>query len=169
MQKQTRVDRLPFPVLLPLVLILLIPIVELSVMVSVAGRIGVLTTVALVVLMSLVGAAVARRAGLGSLRRLQQALDAKRPPVAEVFDGFCVLLAGGLLVLPGFVTDIVGVILLLPPVRALLYKAVARRMERQAARRPTPGPRGVPVIEGEYEEIEPPAEPRAPRGGWGPR
>lgn len=166
MQKQTGVRRLPFPLLLGAALLLLVPIVELTVLVAVAGKIGVLTTVALVVLMSFVGAAVARRQGLGSLRRLQQAVQAGRPPVAEVFDGFCVLLGGGLLVLPGFVSDVAGAALLLPPVRALLYKAMAQREQRQSP--PDAGRRQVEVIEGEYEEIEQPGEPREPRGGWGP-
>jgi UPF0716 protein FxsA len=80
--------------------------------------------------------------------------------VRELFDGACVLAAGLLLILPGFLSDIVAGVLLLPPVRRLLYNALARRARVTTG--PRDGERGPPprgphpaVIEGEYEEVEP--------------
>jgi UPF0716 protein FxsA len=171
-QKQTGQPKLPFPLILLALLLVAVPVVELSVLVAVADRIGVLTTVALVILASIVGAWLARREGMAAIRRLRQAVDAGRTPVREVFDGACVLVAGAMLILPGFVTDIVGALLLLPPTRSLLYRLLGRRLEARAARRgrPAPGPaRPGPedVIEGDFEEIEGPVPP--PRGGWGKR
>lgn len=168
---------MPFPLLFLAALLIAVPVVELSVLVAAADRIGVLSAVALVILASIVGAWIARREGLAALQRLRTALDAGRRPVREVFDGACILVAGAMLILPGFVTDLVGVVLLLPPLRALLYRVLGRRLELRAARgaRPRSGPgRAGPVdaIEGRYEEIEPPSPPPADgpqRGGWGQR
>ena len=96
------------------------PIVELTVIVQVAGSTGVMNTIGLLILVSLVGAWLVRREGLGILRRAQAELAKGRMPGRELVDGLLVLLAGALMLTPGFVTDAVGLALLLPPVRAIL-------------------------------------------------
>ena len=168
---------LPLVLLVPL-LLLAVPVVELAVMVAVAGKIGILATVGLQVLLSILGAGIARRQGLAAFARLRATVDRRQPPVAEVIDGACILVAGVLLVIPGFVSDALGGLLLLPPVRAGIYKAVARRVEVRTFGGTRPGgpspdapgrSSGGGVIEGEYEEIEPPREPKRPTGGWRPR
>ena len=100
------------------------PIVELAVIIQVAGSTGVMNTIGLLILVSLVGAWLVRREGLGILRRAQAELAKGRMPGRELVDGLLVLLAGALMLTPGFVTDAVGLALLLPPVRA------ARRLSR---------------------------------------
>lgn len=106
------------------------PIVELAVIVQVAGSTGVMNTIGLLVLVSLVGAWLVRREGLGILRRAQAELAKGRMPGRELVDGLLVLLAGALMLTPGFVTDAVGLALLLPPVRAVLRLVATRRLSR---------------------------------------
>lgn len=111
-----------------LLLLLVVPIVELYVIVQVAGGIGVLETIGLLVLISVVGAWFAKLAGIGVLNRLQRTVRAGRVPSAEVIDGALVLLAGFLMILPGFVSDVVAIVLLLPPTRALARATILRRI-----------------------------------------
>ena len=106
------------------------PIVELAVIVQVAGSTGVMNTIGLLVLVSLVGAWLVRREGLGILRRAQAELAKGRMPGRELVDGLLVLLAGALMLTPGFVTDAVGLALLFPPVRAVLRLVATRRLSR---------------------------------------
>jgi UPF0716 protein FxsA len=119
--------------LLLVVLLVVLPVAELTVLVQVAGSIGVLDTLALLVVVSIVGVWLAKRAGLGVVRRLRQAQAAGRVPSREVADGALVLLAGALLLVPGFISDVLGIALLLPPVRAGVRSLALRRF-RQSRR-----------------------------------
>lgn len=109
------------------VLILVVPVIELAVIVHVAEAIGVLPTLAFLVLVSLAGAWLVKQAGLGALRRIQDQLDRGELPAEGVVDGLVLLVAGALLLFPGFVTDALGLLLLLPPVRVLARMALIRR------------------------------------------
>jgi UPF0716 protein FxsA len=110
-----------------------VPFAELYVLLQVGHAIGVLNTLALLILVSIVGAWLAKREGIGVLRRMQAALNAGRVPGTELIDGFLILLAAALMLTPGFLTDIVAILLLLPPVRAgvrhQLRRIFARRIE----------------------------------------
>src|SRR5918996_562562 len=102
-----------------LVLVFLVaPLIELAVIVQVAGEIGVLNTIGLLLAVSLVGAAVAKRQGLVTLRRIQASLARSEVPSRELADGALILLAGALMIAPGFVSDAVALVLLIPPSRA---------------------------------------------------
>ncbi len=114
-----------------LLVFVVVPIVELAVIIQVGQAIGVPDTIALLFLISVVGAWLAKREGLGVLRRIQAALNAGRVPGAELVDGFLILLAAALMLTPGFLTDLVAILLLLPPVRAV----VRRQLRRSFARR----------------------------------
>jgi UPF0716 protein FxsA len=103
-----------------LALLIVLFIAELYVMVLVAGQIGVLNTVGLLILIAVFGIWLVKREGLAVLRRLRSTVDAGQVPAREVVDGFLILLAGLLLIPPGFITDAAGLLLLLPPVRALI-------------------------------------------------
>ena len=109
------------------------PIVELAVIVQVAGSTGVLNTIGLLVLVSVVGAWLVRREGLGILRRARREAAAGRIPGREIVDGLLVLAAGALMLTPGFVTDAVGLALLFPPTRALVRAGATRRLTRSVA------------------------------------
>jgi UPF0716 protein FxsA len=115
-----------------LLLLVVLPIAELTVLVQVAGSIGVLDTFGLLVLVSIVGVWLAKRAGLGVVRRLREAQAAGRVPSREVADGALVLLAGALLLLPGFISDVAGIALLLPPVRAGVRTLALRRFRQRS-------------------------------------
>ena len=109
----------------------IVPIAELAVIVTVADAIGVWDTIGLLIVVSLAGAWLTKREGLGVLSRIRVALDRGQMPSREVANGFLVLLAGALLLTPGFLTDGLGLLLLLPPsraaVRRLLLRALAGR------------------------------------------
>lgn len=123
------------------------PIVELYIIAQVAGGIGLGNTILALIAISVVGAWLAKIAGLGVLNRLQRTVRHGKVPSAEVVDGALVLLAGALMIAPGFVSDAVAVLLLLPPTRAIVRGAVLRRLRAggglvsvvAGGRRPGPG------------------------------
>jgi UPF0716 protein FxsA len=108
-----------------------VPFAELYVLLQVGHAIGVLNTLALLILVSIVGAWLAKREGIGVVRRMQAALNAGRVPGVELIDGFLILLAAALMLTPGFLTDIVAILLLLPPVRAGVRHQLRRRFARR--------------------------------------
>jgi UPF0716 protein FxsA len=108
-------------------------IAELWVMVQVAVRIGVLETIALLVLMPVLGIWLVKRAGLAVFRRLHATLEAGGIPHKEVIDGFLLLFAGLLLIVPGFITGAVGLLLLLPPVRIAVRSMLLRSFKQRTS------------------------------------
>jgi UPF0716 protein FxsA len=118
--------------LLALLLLVVLPVAELTLIVRVAGSIGVLDTFALLVLSCLIGVWLAKRAGLGVLRRMRQAQAEGRVPDREVADGALVLLGAMLLLFPGFISDVMGLVLLLPPTRAGIRVLALRRFARRS-------------------------------------
>lgn len=118
------------------VVLLVVPVVELIVIVQMAGVIGVLPTVLSLVLISAAGAWLVKREGLGAIRRVQNQIARAEIPTDGLVDGLLVLLAGAMLVFPGFVTDTFGLILLVPPVRSLVRRVVIKRFRARVAGRP---------------------------------
>lgn len=112
---------------------LVLPIVELYVIVQVAQSAGILETIVLLVLVGAVGAWLCKREGLGVLRRIRAALDRYELPHRELADGGLILFAGALLLTPGFVTDCLALLLLLPPTRAVVRGALLRALARRRA------------------------------------
>ncbi len=108
-------------------------IAELYVMVQVAVRIGVLDTVALLVLMPVLGVWLVKRQGLAVFRRVHNTLESGGVPHKEVIDGFLLLVAGIMLIVPGFITDAAGLLLLLPPVRVGVRSLVLRSLSRRTS------------------------------------
>jgi UPF0716 protein FxsA len=114
------------PVLL--VLFIAVPIVELAAILQVGDWIGFWPTLGLLVADSILGSLLMRSQGRAAWRRFDAALKAGRPPAAEVLDGVLVIFGGALLLTPGFVTDLVGILLLLPPTRAIVRRLLVRRL-----------------------------------------
>ncbi len=112
-------------------LFLAVPFVELYVILQVGQAIGAVSTIGLLVLVSVSGAWLVKREGLGVLRRAQDQVRAGMVPGRELIDGVMILFAGALLITPGFLTDLVGIFLLVPPVRAALRGLAARRLAHQ--------------------------------------
>jgi UPF0716 protein FxsA len=162
--------------LLLVVALVVVPLVEVYVLVQVGQSIGALSTIALLVVMSVIGAFVLRREGARAWRAFRSALSAGRVPTREVLDGGLVLFGGALLLTPGFATDAFGLLCVLPPTRAALRRALTRFVRRRLGvagtlaafggdpagrrgpRRP-PGGSGVDgsVVDGEV--VEPPDRP----------
>jgi UPF0716 protein FxsA len=162
---------------------ILVPIAELYVIIKVGGVIGVLPTLALLLADAVLGSMLLRHQGRAAWIRFNRALAEGRLPHKEVFDGVLVIVGGTLLLTPGFLTDILGLILLIPPTRALVRGMSARWVRRRMAmgggatiftfgtgpgprRRPAPGGPGRPPrrpAPGDpfgWEEPPPPPPPR---------
>jgi UPF0716 protein FxsA len=154
-------------------LFIVVPIVELYVIIQVGEAIGVLPTIALLIVDSVLGSMLMRHQGRAAWRRFNATLTEGRIPHREVLDGALVIFGGALLLTPGFVTDILGIILLIPPTRVLVRQIVARRvLPRLVVSRfgggfgPPPGgngrggpsrrPGGGSDVEGTATEIDPP-------------
>lgn len=154
-------------VLLILVTMIGVPIIEIAVFIEAGDRLGLWPTIGAVILTAVIGSALLRHQGLATLLRVRESMDAGRLPVAELFDGLCLLIAGALLLTPGFVTDGAGLLLFMPPFRALLRQLMARRLAARGhfqmageerggtGRDGQDGRPGGRVIEGEYHEVDP--------------
>jgi UPF0716 protein FxsA len=106
---------------------LLVPVVEVILFIVVGSRIGVALTVGLVVLTALVGAGLVTRQGRSVLSEAQTELAVGTVPARQLAHGVMILIAGALLVTPGFLTDTIGFALLIPAVREVLRRNVMRR------------------------------------------
>ncbi len=123
------------------ILFLTVPIAELAVIITVGQNIGVFETLAALILISVVGAWLAKQQGLGVLNAVRNQLERGQVPGAELVDGLLILVAGAFLLTPGFITDAVALALLLPPVRAGARGYLRRRFFR------TVETRGFRVVE----------------------
>ncbi len=108
--------------------ILALPIIEIAVFILVGSKIGVLWTIALVILSAMAGSLLLRIQGFGALNRIRAELDAGRDPGRELAHGAMIMLAAVLLLIPGFVTDVIGLLLFIPPVRDVAWRFLKRRI-----------------------------------------
>ncbi|MCL1075458.1 FxsA family protein [Shewanella dokdonensis] len=156
------------PFLILLVAVIFLPMVELSVLMQVGDVLGTFNTVALVILTAVVGVSLVKSQGLNTLMAVQRKLAQGEAPGQEIVEGMLLGVAGILLVIPGFVTDFVGVVLLTPfcraPIAGFLYKRMQLRvvMAPQHRRPPfnSPRQRKDDVIDGEYEHKPDPSDKR---------
>lgn len=116
----------------------LVPLAELAILVYLGGRVGVWWTIGAVVAVGLAGALLARAQGIAAVRRVVEALEAGRVPGDELLGAAVVLVGAVLLVTPGFLTDVAALVALLPPTRALVVRALKRRLQARVARLDTP-------------------------------
>lgn len=163
---------------------IVVPLAELFVIIEVGRWIGALPTVLILLADSVVGAVLLRAQGRAAWRRFNVALAERRIPHRETFDGALVIFGGALLLTPGFITDVLGLVCLIPPTRDLIRRGLTRVVRRRLALgerviywargRPTtaPGPgagaepgTGSSDVEGTAQEIpdEPEAEERPRR------
>jgi UPF0716 protein FxsA len=159
--------------MLPLLILLfvVVPIAELYVIIQVGQAIGALPTIGLLVLDSILGSWLLRSQGRAVWQRFRTALVGGRPPARETIDGALVILGGALMLAPGFITDALGVVLLLPPTRALVRRGIVRNARSRlllglAARGRPGGAAPAPRTRQDYDvdatarEIDPPILPR---------
>ena len=121
------------PILALVAIFIAVPLAELYVILKVGDAIGALPTIALLAADSVLGSLLLRAQGRSVWRRFNEALAGGRMPHREVVDGVLVIFGGAFLITPGFLTDIVGVLLLVPPTRAVIRRLVARRLGRRVA------------------------------------
>ncbi|WP_017938645.1 FxsA family protein [Zestomonas thermotolerans] len=140
-------------------LFVLFPLLELAVLIKVGSAIGVLPTLLLIIATAVLGGLLLRVAGVATAWRAQERLARGELPEQEMLEGLLIAVGGGLLLLPGFVSDLIGLICLLPPSRRLLAGLLRRRAEEQALRRRAfaddlqarSGQSRPNLIEGEYQ------------------
>ncbi len=108
--------------------LLLLPLMEIAGFIAVGRQIGVLPTIGLTILTGIAGSILLRIQGFGILVRIQEELAAGRNPSRELAHGVMILLAGVLLLIPGFVSDILGILLFVPPIRDLAWRFLRQRV-----------------------------------------
>jgi UPF0716 protein FxsA len=145
------------PVLL--LLFIVVPLLELYVILQVGDAIGVLPTIGLLVVDSVLGAMLMRSEGRRAWTRFNLAISEGRVPAREAIDGVLVVFGGALLLTPGFVTDILGAVLLLPFTRPFVRRVLARRFAGRMVASGRTGPRTPPTagwdVDGTAHEVDP--------------
>jgi UPF0716 protein FxsA len=159
-------------VALLVILFIVVPIAELYVIIQIGGLIGVWATLALLLADALLGSLLLRHQGRGAWRRFNQAIAERRFPGREVADGLMIAVGGTLLLTPGFITDVFGLLLLIPPTRAIARRLLRGYVGHRFVVVGVGGSRGASPrhdaagrpydFDGTAEEIDP-DDPRLPR------
>jgi len=144
---------------MPILLFLLFPFLELAVLIKVGGVIGVLPTLLLIVGSAVLGSMLLRVAGLATALRAREKLARGEAPEQEMLEGMLIAVGGGLFLLPGFISDAMGLLCLLPFTRRMIVRRLLARMQEQALRQRAfaddlaarDAPSRPNVIEGEFE------------------
>lgn len=150
------------------VVFVLVPLVEIGLFIQIGGRIGLATTLLIALGTAILGGALFRYQGVRTFQRAIESMNRAEFPVKELFDGFCLVIAAALLITPGFFTDTIGFVLLIPQMRDF-FRSLARKhmgtrgeapfsgspfdIHRSYHSGPT-GPSPGEPIEAEYEKID---------------
>jgi UPF0716 protein FxsA len=145
-----------------------VPLIEIALFIQVGGAIGLWSTLAIVVLTAILGTTLVRSQGARAMMQLRQSFDELRDPSEPLANGAMILFSGALLLTPGFFTDAVGLLLLMPGVRKAIYQHLRARVEVQSFQYGgQPPPQDGDTIEADYEEVTPPpSRPRDRPSGW---
>lgn len=148
--------------LLILLVMVLVPIIEICVFLQAEEWIGLWPTIGMVVITAMIGSTLLRHQGLSTLFNVKKKMDAGRLPIDELFDGFYLLIAGALLITPGFVTDGFGLILFFPIFRNIIRSFIGKRFNALQAfnfniksgfEQKTDHTQDPTIIDGEFHEI----------------
>ncbi|NMM45038.1 FxsA family protein [Rhodospirillaceae bacterium KN72] len=164
---------MPFLILL---VFILVPIAEIAIFIEVGDRIGLGWTLFTIVATALIGTALVRQQGLQTLMKVRSDMERNVLPVDAMLTGLCILVAGVLLLTPGFLTDFLGFMLLIPPLRSAIGHGIVHQMRKSGRFTVyTTGATGQSransrdgVIEGEFEEVSPDDGPQGGRDGGNP-
>ena len=129
-----------------LLLIVVIPLVEIYLFIKIGSKIGALNTVSLILLTAIIGIYYARYEGLNTLRSGITQMISNKLPIYEIISGATLAFASLLLILPGFATDIIGILLIFPLTRKLLFNIFSIKIYKQSKKKD--------FIEGEFEDID---------------
>lgn len=146
-----------------LIAFIAVPMIEIALFIQVGGLIGLGWTLAIVLGTALLGSYLMRSQGAQAMDKIKRSFNEMTDPTAPLAEGAMILFAGVLLLTPGFFTDTVGLLLLMPPVRHAVFKTLRRHVKVQSfssfsagpAQQPRGGPMGGDVIDGEYSEVDP--------------
>ena len=138
-----------------LLFVLSIPAIEIAVFIKIGSSIGALNTIGVTFLTAVVGIVLVKRQGINILQTARGDILSRRAPINSVVNGVLVLLAGGLLLLPGFFTDLIGFILLIPPFRASIQNLISKRFFTSFKRSSDTShdSHRQDTIDGDYQEI----------------
>ena len=148
-----------------------VPIIEIGLFIQVGGFLGLWPTLGIVVLTALVGTALMRAQGIAALQKLQTSIESGGNPTDPIANGAFILIAGLLLLTPGFFTDTIGMLLLIPPVRKALIRTVAKQLKARA----TVYASGFEtrtqyasdtVLDGDFEVVEDNVNSKPGNSGW---
>ncbi len=114
-------------------ILIVVPIAEIIVLIEIGSLFGTLATILLIVFTAVAGTALIRHQGLGAIKRMRQGAAHNSPNATPFIDGFFLLISGLLLITPGFLTDIAGFILLIPPLRAIISAQIWRRVRNSSS------------------------------------
>lgn len=144
-----------------LLLFILVPVIELAVLIQVGTEIGGLTTIALVFLTAIVGVSLIRKQGLETSQKAQEKMQRGELPASEMAEGLMLVFAGVCLLIPGFVTDVIGGLLLVPFFRKLLAVSLMLKLMNSVVQRSAqwraganPSAQNEDIIEGEFVNEE---------------
>ncbi|HDK37992.1 MAG TPA: FxsA family protein [Thiolapillus brandeum] len=144
------------PGIIFLLLLVGAPLMELYVLIEVGSEIGALTTILLSIFTALLGAALVRMQGISVLMRVQQTLARGEAPALEMLEGAMLMVSGVMLLFPGFITDVMGFLILIPPLRQKFILAMLQRSGTLSPMGPDTGPasdveiRRIKIIQGEH-------------------
>lgn len=136
-----------------LIIFVVVPLLELMVFAHVSKFIGLFTALILAFLTAIIGGAIVRHQGLQTISSMQKAARAGQIPLNELFDGFCLIAAGATLITPGFITDAIGFLLLMPAVRGALRGYIKNHTNWAASMHTSQHTPDPTIIEGEYEDL----------------
>ncbi|MEM9080988.1 MAG: FxsA family protein [Verrucomicrobiota bacterium] len=114
-----------------LLLFILVPIAELAIFLALGDRLGLVNTLIIIVLTAIIGAALTKSQGAKALHNFQKASTSGKLPAKELTDGLLILIAGAVLLTPGFLTDTIGFLLLIPPARAAIRKVFSAYLAKR--------------------------------------
>ena len=136
-----------------LIAFIAVPIIEIALFIQIGGFLGLLPTLIIVVLTAIAGTYLVRAQGLSVLSQLQSRIHAMNDPSEPLAHGATILFSGALLLTPGFFTDFVGFLLLIPNVRTFVFQKMKERINVQKANFDTQFSSSQNVYEGEYEPV----------------
>jgi len=153
------------------VLFLAVPLIEIALFIQIGGFIGLWPTLGIVIITAFLGTWLMRAQGVLAINKLRSSLNELNDPTEPLVHGAMILIAGALLLTPGFFTDAVGFSLLIPPVRSAVYAYFRSRVKMQSfsvgGSTQQTNPSNDSVIEGDYKEVDsPPSSNKPGNSGW---
>ncbi|MFV2051205.1 FxsA family protein [Aliiroseovarius sp. YM-037] len=156
-----------------LLIFIAVPLIEIALFIQLGGAIGLFPTLAIVVLTAVLGTWLVRTQGALAINELRGSFSELRDPTEPLAHGAMILIAGALLLTPGFFTDTVGFLLLFPPFRRAAYRYLRARVKVQSFSmgpdQPDPHrphPQDPDIIDGDFQEVQPPKKPTHGPSGW---